>query len=133
MTTFTKTTFAALALMGSVSVVQAGNAGDSLDDCLLHIANACTESDHPGACLSAGEAACVEYHEQQASQSGPQIDKILIQQRPNGTYRVVLNDTRPRPQSQEHENRDPEPNRSRDEDRGGSSSGGSGRGDRPGR
>lgn len=121
MKTLAKTTIAAVALMGSFNAAQAGNAGAGLDECLLHVAAACDTARHPGACLEAGQNACEEYHG--TAMAVPGIEQIRILQRPNGTYRVVLNGGRPAA-GLDHENRDTEENRSDRADRGGSSGGG---------
>lgn len=93
MTFTTKTAFAALALIAASVGTQAsakGNAGASMAACASHVISACNEnSKHPEACTSAGLDACEELHGS-ASQSAPAIGRIRIIERPDGTYRVVL-------------------------------------------
>lgn len=140
MTRFTKTTLTACLLFGGATALQAGNAGDSLPACVDHVVAACNEhSNHPQACTEAGLDACEELHGT-SSQAAP-IDQILIQQRPGGRYRVVLNG-RPvpgaLPELPGFEDEDPDGGRNGRGDPGGSgnpSGGGdpSGRGDPTGR
>ncbi|MBW0158191.1 hypothetical protein OE699_08825 [Sedimentimonas flavescens] len=93
MTFTTKTAFAALALIAASVGTQAsakGNAGASMAACASHVISACNEnSKHPEACTSAGLDACEELHGS-ASQAAPAIARIRIIERPDGTYRVVL-------------------------------------------
>lgn len=114
MTFTTKTTFAALAFIAASAATQAtaaGNAGASMAACADHVVSACNaNSRHPEACTSAGLSACKELHGNR-SKPTPAISRIRIIERPDGTYRVVLEGVPlPRPGGNDDDkHRDPTP------------------------